>query len=68
MTMHDPARSLTVAEMTDPVLAGRAVDEARALFQRALSAWVCDLLILRRNGLDKPGWIDEHDNRHREAA
>ncbi len=66
--MHDPARNLTVAMATDPVQARRAVDEARALFRRALSAWVCDLLILRRAGRDSPGWIDEHDSRHREAA
>ncbi len=66
--MHDPARSLTVATATDPVQARRAVDEARALFQRALSAWVCDLLILRRAGRDRPGWVYEHENRHREAA
>jgi len=66
--MHDPARSLTVATATDPDQARQAVDEARALFQRALSAWVCDLLILRRAGRDCPGWSDEHESQQREAA
>ncbi len=66
--MPDPARSLTVAKKTDPVQARRAVDEARALFQRALSAWVCDLLILRRAGRDTPGWPDEDETHRREAA
>ena len=66
--MHDRARSLTIARATDPIQAGRAVDEARRLFQRTLSAWVCDLLILRRAGRDRPGWIDESESRRREAA
>jgi hypothetical protein len=66
--MHDPARSLTVATATDPVQAQLAVDQARALFQRALSAWVCDLLILRRAGRDSPGWPTEHESQQREAA
>ena len=59
--MHESARSLMSSE--------RAVAEARRLFQRILSAWVCDLLELRRRGLDQPDWarIDD-DSRRREAA
>lgn len=36
--------------------AQRAVDECRRKFQRALAAWVCDLLVLRRQGLTCPDW------------
>jgi len=66
--MHDPARSLTVATAPDPDQARQAVDQARALFQRALSAWVCDLLILRRAGRVSPSWPAEHESQRREAA
>ena len=59
--MHESARSLMSSE--------RSVAEARRLFQRTLSAWVCDLLDLRRRGLDQPGWVRiEDDSQRREAA
>lgn len=29
---------------------------ARGMYQRVLSSWASDLLILRRQGLDQPGW------------
>ena len=59
--MHDSARSLTFDE--------RAVTEARRLFQRTLSAWVGDLLELRRRGLDQPCWVRiDDESLRREAA
>jgi len=59
--MHESARS--------PAFDERAVAEARRLFQRTLSAWVCDLLELRRAGLDQPGWVRIQDeSQRREAA
>ncbi len=34
----------------------RAVDDSRRLFHRTLACWVCDVLALRRAGLDRPRW------------
>ena len=38
------------------VAAEFAVLQARHRFERALAAWVVDLLALRRAGLDQPAW------------
>ena len=46
----------------EPVTIAEAT--ARAMYQRVLSSWASDLLVLRRQGLDQPGWrtaIDEAD-------
>ena len=49
--------------------ARRAVEHSRRLFNRTLSAWVCDLLALRRAGLDRPHWTAQrHDDQWNEAA
>lgn len=64
--MQDPAHSLEFAAQADQ--AGRAVEEARHLYQRTLAAWVGDLLTLRRAGLDQPGWASSGDAVLREAA
>lgn len=32
------------------------VSEAQAMFNRVLSSWASDLLLLRREGLAAPGW------------
>ncbi len=63
--MPDPARPLKLREAS--ALPGTlsadeaelAVEAARQLFQRTLAAWACDLLALRKAGLDRPGWLAE---------
>ena len=68
-TMNESARSLPISQLPTPAEADRVVTEARQLFQRTLSAWVCDLLELRRAGLDRPGWVtDDDETRWHEAA
>ncbi len=57
---EDPA---VVAEQ-----ARRAVRDARLVYQRTLAAWVGDLLVLRRAGLDEPRWHPGSDTGRREAA
>ena len=57
---EDPA---VVAEQ-----ATRAVRDARLVYQRTLAAWVGDLLVLRRAGLDEPAWQAGRDAGRREAA
>ena len=54
--MNDAARHEPMMQGPTPAEVQRAVDQARSLFQRTLSAWVCDLLTLRRAGLPSPGW------------
>ena len=67
--MHDSARSLTFADTSNHARAEQAVADARRVFQRTLAAWVCDLLELRRRGLDQPGWVRIQDESlRREAA
>ncbi|MHC4767910.1 MAG: hypothetical protein ACYTGE_18830 [Planctomycetota bacterium] len=55
--MNDAARQESAIRVLSPAEAQRAVEQARCLYQRILSIWVCDLLALRRAGLDTPGWI-----------
>ena len=66
--MNDSARSLPALH-PDPVQAELAVADARRLFQRILSAWVCDLLTLRQTGRDRPVWeLGDGEMRWDEAA
>ena len=66
--MNDSARSLPALQ-PDPVQAELAVADARRLFQRILSAWVCDLLTLRQTGRDRPVWeVGDGEMRWHEAA
>ena len=55
--MNDATRQEPMIRMLSPAEAQRAVEQARSLYQRTLSIWVCDLLALRKAGLDTPGWI-----------
>lgn len=58
-TAMRPAESAVRFAPTQPipdVAAEFAVLQARRLFERALAAWVVDLLALRRAGLDQPAW------------
>ena len=55
--MNDAARQEPMIRVLSPIEAQRAVEQARSLYQRTLSIWVCDLLALRKAGLDTPGWI-----------
>jgi hypothetical protein len=55
--MNDAARHESLMRMPTPIESERAVQQARSLFQRTLSIWACDLLSLRKAGLDTPGWI-----------
>ncbi len=34
----------------------RAMEDSRRLFHRTLACWVCDVLALKRAGLDRPRW------------
>lgn len=54
-----PSVPMTSVRLTDE--GQRAVAEARRLFQRTLSSWVCDLLTLRRAGLSTPRWIARNE-------
>ncbi len=64
--------SATSFEFEDPAVvaeqARRAVRDARLLYQRTLAAWVGDLLVLRRAGLDEPKWHPGSVTGRREAA
>ncbi len=62
-----PARPVGADEYRS---AGRhpAVAEARRLFGRTLAAWACDLLLLRRAGLERPAWTDLEEPGWSEAA
>jgi hypothetical protein len=59
LTVHGtPVPAVRIAP-TGPIsedAAELAVLQARRLFERALAAWVVDLLALRRAGLDQPAW------------
>lgn len=63
--MPDPAHALDLREA--PALPGtptaaeadRAVHAARRVFHRTLAAWAGDLLVLRKVGLARPGWLAE---------
>ena len=57
--MNDLARAASVIGRPAPDEAARAVAASRRLFQRVLSAWVCDLLALRRAGMERPDWRPE---------
>jgi hypothetical protein len=54
--MNETERQEPMMQGPTPAEARRAVEQARSLFRRTLSVWVCDLLALRRAGLDTPGW------------
>jgi len=66
--MPDPAPSFPFADPVAAEQARRAVEEARRVYQRTLTAWVGDLLVLRRAGLDQPRWHADRDTGRREAA
>jgi hypothetical protein len=55
--MNDAARQESTIRVLSPAEAQRVVEQARSLYQRTLSIWVCDLLALRKAGLDTPVWI-----------
>jgi hypothetical protein len=55
--MNDAERQEPMLPVMTPAEAQRAVERARSLFRRTLSIWVCDLLCLRKAGLDSPGWM-----------
>jgi hypothetical protein len=54
--MNDAARHEPMMQVPTPAEAQRIVEQARSLYQRTLSLWVCDLLTLRKAGLATPGW------------
>ncbi len=52
-----------------PAEAQRVVEASQQLFGRTLAGWACDVLALRRAGLDRPGWRDgEPPNQWTKAA
>ena len=59
--MNEPARD-NLLFVPGPDEAQHAVDEARRVFQRILPIWACDLLALRRAGLDRPAWTGASDD------
>ncbi len=66
--MPDPTHSLPFQDPAVAEQARRAVRNARRVYQRTLAAWVGDLLVLRRAGLDEPAWHAGRDTGRREAA
>ena len=54
--MNDAVRHEPMMQVPTPAESERAIQQARSLFHRTLSIWACDLLALRKAGLDTPGW------------
>jgi hypothetical protein len=66
-TMTPSAPNRDPRSRLGPADADQVLAEARRLFQRTLSAWVCDLLELRKSCRDRPVW-EPGDGEVREAA
>jgi hypothetical protein len=54
--MNDAVRLEPMMQVPTAAESERAIQQARSLFHRILSVWACDLLALRKAGLDTPGW------------
>jgi hypothetical protein len=54
--MNQPAAADTPIRPVDAHDAQQALMQARAMYQRTLGAWVCDLLHLRQSGRRQPHW------------
>lgn len=61
--MHDSTQASSPARhvVVHPHEAEERVQEARQLFQRTLSNWACDMLVLRSQAFQEPRWPDEVD-------
>ena len=60
--MNRLARTTPTISTPSTAAAQREVDRCRRMFQRTLSAWVCDLLSLRSAGLTRPRWQPQQDD------
>lgn len=54
--MLDPAASRHASLTVSRADARRAAGDAHRLFQRTLSGWTSDLLVLQRRGRSRPAW------------
>ena len=63
MSMHDSTQTSSPSRhvVIHPHEAQERVQEARQLFQRTLSKWAGDMLVLRSQAFQEPRWPDEVD-------
>ena len=67
--MDETGPNLPMKGTPSPAEAQRVVEASQQLFGRTLAGWACDVLALRRAGLDRPGWHDgEPPNQWTKAA
>ena len=67
--MDETGPNLPMKGTPSPAEAQRVVEASQQLFGRTLAGWACDVLALRRAGLDRPGWRDgEPPNQWTKAA
>ncbi len=67
--MDETGPNLPMKGTPSPAEAQRVVEASQQLFGRTLAGWACDVLALRRAGLDRPGWHDgEPPNQWSKAA
>ncbi len=68
MQAHTKAIQIHPHELVHPLEVAERVEEARMLFQRTLSKWAGDMLVLRSQSMQGPRWPGQIDPWFEEMA
>ena len=60
--MNESTHFMPMMDSPGPEQGEEALRRSRAMFQRTLSNWACDLLKMRHLGLDQPIWTTRQED------